>query len=113
MSGDEDIYVGLPTMCLLPMNKARFKVIGGLKINVPRRGNYFDLAPDVFDDASGEFDLLVDDVLYLPAITKVLLATKEYPALKANQIFSPAALIFKNDEVIIEGMVLEILNIMQ
>ena len=111
--GDDNIYVGLPTMCLLPMNKTRFKAIGGLRIVVPRSGTYNELAPEIFKEESGEFDLLANNILYLPAITKVLSATRKYPNLKANQIFSPSALSFEDDKVIIEGMVLEILNVMQ
>jgi hypothetical protein len=110
---EDNIYVGLPTMCLLPMNKTRFKAVGGLRIVVPRSGTYNELSPEVFKEDAGEFDLLSDNILYLPAITKVLLATGEYPNLKANQIFSPSALSFEDDEAIIEGMVLEILNVVQ
>lgn len=110
---EENIYVGLPTMCLLPMNKTRFKIVGRLNVRVPRKGSYHDIAPKIFDEDAGDFDMLADGVLYLPAITKVLLAAGEYPALNANQIFSPVALLFEDEEVEIEGMVLEILNVVQ
>ena len=109
----ENIYVGLPTMCLLPLNKTRFKTIGSLNITITRRGVYNEIAPEIFDKDSGEFDLLTNDTIYLPSITKVLLAEKKYPSLKANQIFSPFGFVFDDETVSIEGMVLEILNVEQ
>lgn len=108
---DDNVYVGLPTMCLLPLNKTHFKTVGNLKIEVPRSGNYNTIAPEVFNTDSGDFDLLANDIFYLPAITKVLLATGKYPELKANQIFAPAAFSFEDSNVIIEGTILEILNV--
>jgi len=109
----DNVYVGLPTMCLLPINKTRFKTVSGIKIELPRSGNYHNIAPEIFNTDSGDFDFLANNILYLPAITKVLLATGKYPELKANQIFAPAAFIFEDDNIIIDGTVLEILNVEQ
>ena len=108
---DETIYEGLPTLALLPANNIKFKQVKELKITIPRSGNYKELNPVAFDINSGEFNLLHDDILYVPSITKVLLATAKYPMLEHNQIFAPAILIFDDDEVEIRGSVLEILSI--
>lgn len=107
---DETIYEGLPTLALLPANNIKFKQVKELKITIPRSGNYKELNPVAFDINSGEFDILNAEMLYVPSITKVLLATGKYPMLEYNQIFAPAILIFDDEEVEIRGSVLEILS---
>lgn len=104
----ETIYEGLPTLALLPVHNIKFKQVKELVITIPRSGNYNELNPDVFGTDAGEFDILNAEMLYVPSITKVLLATSKYPALKLNQIFAPAILIFNDEEVEIRGSVLEI-----
>jgi hypothetical protein len=47
--------------------------------------------------------------LYLPAISKVLFATRQYPDLKNNQYFMPLSMVFKEDVVEISGYVLDML----
>ncbi len=110
---ENEAYIGLPTMCLLPINKTRFKVVKNLRLEVVRKGSYHELSPKIFDKDSGDFNLLDNDVLYIPSITKVLLAEGKYPELKENQIFSPLSLTFTDETVIIEGMILEIINIIK
>jgi hypothetical protein len=43
----------------------------------------------------------------MPAISKILFATSQYPDLKDNQAFTPIAMVFKRDEVEIIGNVIE------
>jgi hypothetical protein len=109
----ETVYEGLPTMSLLPLAPTRFKVVDEIMIKLPRRGNYNEISPEVFDEAAGDFDLLVDGVLYMPSITRVLLATNQYPNLEGNQIFTPQALLFNDDSVEIKGSIIEILSVME
>ncbi len=106
-----DVYEGLPTLSLLPLANTRFKVVGSTKIILPREGSYYKLSPKVFSEEHGDFKVLDNNVLYLPSITKVLLATNNYPRLKQNQIFSPYSFEFTDDSVIIQGSVLEILSV--
>ena len=106
------IQEGTPTMVLLPARKYNFKVLDEeYKITVPRSGKYNDLAPEDFAEETGAFNLLDTDseVMYLPAISKVLFATHQYPKLEKNQLFAPIALIFNEDTVDIIGQVIEIL----
>lgn len=109
----ENKHVGLPTLCLLPLRNAEFTVVEEIKITIPRKGKYSELSSELFKDEDGEFNLLDEDVFYLPAITKVLLATGNYPNLKGNQLFTPAVVIFNDDSVEIQGSVLEIIKIIQ
>jgi hypothetical protein len=112
--GDDVIFTGIPTMCLLPLNNTKFKVVNEVYLSVPREGVYKKLAPEIFNDSDGEFKLLTEgNALYLPAITKILLALGKYPSLETNQVFAPSILLFEDDVVIIEGAILEILSIVQ
>lgn len=114
MMADDTLFTGVPTMCLLPLKNTKFKVVDRVQIYLPRGGNYSELAPDIFNAEYGNFDLLnVDGLLHIPSITTVLLATGKYPQLEANQVFAPATLFFKETELIIDGMILEILSIVQ
>ena len=106
-----DVYEGLPTLSLLPLVNTRFKVVGSTKITLPREGSYYKLLPEVFSEEHGDFKVLDNDILYLPSITKVLLATNNYPKLKQNQIFSPYSFEFTDDSVIVKGSILEILSV--
>jgi hypothetical protein len=84
---------------------------GEHKITVPRSGKYSELAPEVFKEEAGEFNLLDEDssIMYLPAISKVLFAVSKYPDLENNQLFAPIALIFNEDTVDIIGQIIEML----
>jgi hypothetical protein len=109
----DQVYEGLPTLSLLPLNNTQFKVVGSSKITLPREGNYHELQPKVFEEAHGDFKLLDKDILYLPSITKILLATNNYPKLEGNQLYAPHSIAFEKDSVIIIGSVLEILKVEQ
>ena len=103
---------GTPTMVLLPSRNYHFKVQKGEhKITVPRAGKYAEIAPEIFEEKDGEFDLYDEKnkVMYLPAITKILFATIQYPDLKSNELFAPVALVFNKDTVDIIGQVVEML----
>lgn len=110
---EETVYEGLPTMSLLPVAPTKFKIVDEVVIKLPRKGNYHELSPNVFDKDAGDFDLLADNVLYMPAITKVLLATNQYPQLEGNQIFTPQAIVFDETAVEIRGSIIEILSIVK
>ena len=103
---------GTPTMSLFPARNYHFKVLKGEhKITIPRSGKYSDLAPEVFKEEDGQFNLYDEQskVMYLPAISKVLFAVSKYPALENNQLFAPIALLFGDDTVDIIGQVIEML----
>lgn len=110
---EDKIYQGLPTLSLLPLANTKFKVVGTAIIELPREGNYHELQPKVFDEDHGDFKLLDNDILYLPSITKILLATGKYPSLAQNQVFSPLSFEFKDEVVVVQGSVLEILVVEQ
>lgn len=110
---EEQIYEGLPTASFLPVVNAKFKIVDEISIVVSRRGTYHEINPTVFDKDAGDFDIMKDNVLYMPSITKILLAENKYPQLKGNQIFTPYVLIFKEDTVEIQGNIIEILQIKQ
>jgi hypothetical protein len=109
----DDVHVGTPTMVLLPAANYVFRVLKGEhKITVPRKGFYKELDSDAYGDGDGEFSLFDEKnkVMYMPAISKILFATKQYPDLEPNYLFAPIALVFKKDEVDIIGQVVEMLE---
>lgn len=108
----ESDQVGTPSMVLLPPRHYKFRVSEKhYKITVPRKGTYHELEPKFFAKEDGEFNLLDEEskVMYLPAISKVLFATKQYPNLKNNQLFAPIALKFNEDTVDIYGQVIDLI----
>lgn len=107
----DKVYEGLPTLSLLPLVNTQFKVIKSIEIIVPREGNYHEMQPKVFKELHGDYKLLSNNILYLPSITKVLLATNNYPKLEGNQLFAPYSLEFTDDTVIIQGSILEIIKV--
>lgn len=109
-------HEGTPTMVLLPARKYHFRVLDEeYKITIPRTGEYDELAPDLFKEEDGAFDILdkESNILYMPAISKVLFATAQYPALESGQLFAPIALIFEEETVDIIGQLIEILPVNQ
>jgi hypothetical protein len=105
---DDGFQRGTPTMILLPAKPYKFKVSKKeYKITLPRKGTYKDIDSDFFSEEDGEFMLMDNksNIMYLPAISKVLLATGKYPDLEAHQFFAPVALIFKKDKVEIIGQI--------
>jgi len=103
---------GTPTMVMFPARNFQFKVSKTeYTITIPRKGNYAEIAPEIFSKEDGDFMVYDEEnaVLYLPALTKILFAVEKYPALANNQLFAPIALIIDPDEVSIVGQVVEIL----
>jgi len=112
-TGSKEGHIGTPTMILLPARNYYFKVLKPEhKIKIPRKGTYLDIDPKLYSEEDGEFMLLDDksNVMYLPAISKVLFATEKYPDLEANQVFAPIALVFKKKEVEIIGQIIEMME---
>jgi len=107
----EDKFIkGTPPLVLMPAKNYIFKIDeNNYMVKLPRKGKYHDLAPDIFDEESGEFNILDEDtkILYLPAITKVLFATSKYPDLKFNQFWVPYSIKFEEEEIIMVGQVIE------
>lgn len=109
---EERFVQGTPPLLFLPAKNYIFKVSEEhFIIELPRKGKYYDLAPDFFPEDSGEFNILDEDsgILYLPAITKVLFAVSKYPDLKFNQFFAPYTIKFEEDKVFITGMVINMM----
>lgn len=104
--------VGTPTMVLMPARNFHFRVSRGEhKITIPRKGNYHEIAPEIFSEEEGDFMVYDEEnaVMYMPAITKILFAVKKYPDLKNNELFAPVALLFNEDTVDIIGQIVAIL----
>jgi hypothetical protein len=104
--------VGTPTMVMFPARNFHFSVSKTEhEIVIPRKGNYHELAPEIFTKEDGDFMVYDEDnaVMYLPAITKILFAVNKYPDLAQNQLFAPIALLFDEDVVRIVGQVVEML----
>ena len=104
--------VGTPTMVMFPARNFHFRVSKAEhEITIPRKGNYHEIAPEVFTEEDGDFMVYDEDnaVMYLPAITKILFAVNKYPDLEANQLFAPIALLFDEDVVRIIGQIVEML----
>lgn len=103
---------GTPTMVMFPARKFHFKVSKTeYTITIPRKGNYHEMAPGLFDLEAGDFMFFDEEnaVIYLPALTKILFAAKKYPDMKNNQLFAPIALLLNKDTVDIVGQIIEIL----
>ena len=108
----DDYSRGTPPAIFLPAKNYIFKHDENhYVLKIPRRGKYNDLAPDIFTEEDGEFNILDEDsnTLFMPAITKVLFAASKYPDLKFNQFFCPYVIQFLEDEVIISGQVINMM----
>lgn len=109
-----DIYEGLPTISLLPVNTIRFSVVRQIKISLPKTGFYGELELDLFSDdpeEAGEFDLFKENSLDIPGITKVLLATGKYPKLNGNQLFTLSSIAIEEDCIALQGSILDIIGV--
>jgi hypothetical protein len=104
------IMLGTPPPAMFPARNYAFEIKQEhFVISIPRSGNYHEIDPEFFPEDAGAFDILDEEnkVLYMPAITKVLFATKQYPALGPNQFFVPYVLAFKEETVDIVGQLVE------
>jgi hypothetical protein len=103
---------GTPPLALFPAKNYIFKISeDNYIIEIPRSGKYSELAPEIFDAAAGEFNIYDEEskTFYLPSITKVLFATKQYPDLKFNQFFVPYVLKLEDNKVTIVGQVVDMM----
>ena len=109
----EDKFVkGTPPAVLMPAKNYVFKVDkSNYLIELPRKGTYHELAPEIFPEEAGEFNIYDEEskILYLPAITKVLFATSKYPDLAFNQFFVPYSIKFEEDKILIIGQVIDMM----
>lgn len=108
--------IGTPTAVLLPARNYKFKVFQeDYTITIPKKGKYVDLDPDMFTEDDGEFDFASYDrskrhhTIYLPALSKILFATNQYPKMEDTQAFTPIALVVKQDTVDIVGNLIEMI----
>lgn len=110
----EDMLVkGVPSMGLMPAVDYMFKVNDKrYVIEIPRKGSYNELAPEIFSVEDGEFNIYDESkkTLYLPSITKVLFATGKYPELASNQLFVPYAIKMEDDKVVILAQVADMVT---
>lgn len=106
------VHYGTPSMILLPSAKYKFTVDKNVySIVIPRSGTYHELDEEFFAEEEGEFNIYNDEGLVdIPAISKVLYATKQYPDLAANQLFAPLYLHIREDSVEIVGQVIDVLQ---
>ncbi len=111
---DLEVQLGTPSMVLMPARNYAFKVSSKTYvITIPRKGEYKEVAPELFNKEDGEFELFNarKKIMYLPAISKVLFAANEYPDLENNQLFAPISLVFKKDTVEISGQIINMVEI--
>ena len=106
------IIQGTQPMVLLPARNYVFRVSNeNYVIEIPRKGVYTEVAPEIFNNADGEFNIYDDQsgILYTPSITKVLFAAGKYPDLRSTELFVPYSIKFTEDAVTIVGSVVEML----
>jgi hypothetical protein len=112
---DEELEVkviGLPSAILLPARRYKFKPeVKHHKIKIPRKGTYKDIDPEAFTEKDGAFDFGKDDTIFMPAVNKVLFATKKYPDLLENQAFALLGLKLMKRSLEIIGTVIEFLEV--
>jgi len=109
--------IGTPTAILLPARNYKFKVFTEEHvIKVPKSGKYVELDNELFEEKDGEFDFLYyseEDnsyTLFIPALSKVLFATHQYPDMKDAEAFTPVSITIKEDGVEIVGNLIEMVR---
>lgn len=107
---------GTPSMVMLPARNYYYKVVKEQhSIIIPRKGIYSDLVEEDIKglfEVEGKFNIYDESakILYLPSITKVLFATKQYPDLPQNHLFIPVFFVFSEEDVTVVGQVVEMLS---
>lgn len=112
MADDFQYIKGTPPPICLPAKNYIFKLDGNhYMIEIPRKGTYHELAPELFTEEDGEFNIFDEEskILYMPAVTKVLFAMSKYPDLNFNQFFVPYSYKFEEDKVVIVGQVVDLI----
>jgi hypothetical protein len=109
----DNTIIGMPTMVMFPAGNYCFKVSEDRHtITIPRRGDYKDVAPEIFADSDEKFEICDEKngVVYLAALTKVLFAANKYPDLEEGQFFAPMFLLVDEDTISIVGQVLSVVS---
>ena len=104
---------GILSMVLLPARNNTFFIEDKryYTVTIPRKGKYTDIDPEFFNEGDGSFDILnYENILFLPAITKVLFAGKQYPDLADNQVFVPLTLKFREEMIDIVGQIVDLIS---
>jgi len=108
--------IGTPSFLLLPANNYHFKIIKeNVTIKIPLKGRYEDFvensAKALFNEA-GSFVVFSEDnkIIGANVIIKLLFATKQYPRLGANQMFSLFAIELLEEELVIFGHIIEFIT---
>jgi len=109
--------IGTPTALMLPARNYKFKVNTDTHtMKVPKSGDYVDLDSDLFTKKDGNFDFLQYNeednsyTIFIPALSKVLFGTHQYPDMKDSEAFTPIAITIKGDEVEIVGNLIEMVQ---
>jgi hypothetical protein len=109
--------VGTPTAIMLPIQNYKYKEFTDqIAITMPRRGNLKEMAPNYPIEQDADFDFLQYDeeqkkyVISLTTISQVLFATAQYPELKKSQAFVPGLLIIGEDDVVVIGKLIEMVQ---
>ena len=109
--------IGTPTALLLPARNYKFKVFPETHtMTVPKEGKYVDLDGKLFAKKDGDFDFLQYSkkdksyTIFIPALSKVLFGTNQYPDMKDSQAFTPISITVKGDEVEILGNLIEMVQ---
>lgn len=101
---------GTPSLVLFPAKNYFFRVIDEeYMIEIPAEGLFKDMDASLFNDDSGEFNLMVDDTFYSYQLSKVLFAASQYPDLEFNQFFAPTTITFKDQSVYVVGHIIEMM----
>jgi hypothetical protein len=109
---EEKVNVGTPPAVLLPAKDYMFQIDEPYYVlEIPRKGRYHDLDPEFFAEDAGEFEIYSESngILFMPAVTKVLFATKKYPDLKFNQFFVIVSFHVERETVAIVGQVVSMM----
>ncbi len=106
-----DILLGIPTLALLPAKQFKFKVSDDkYMFKIPNKGLYKEIDSEFFADDEATFEVYSDNIVNISVITKILFATRQYPALEDNQLFCPINFSLDGEEVKIYGQVVTMLG---
>lgn len=102
--------VGTPAPLFMPAGNHTFKEVTGLvDVSVPIRGEYPEGLP-----VSGSFDLAPEPgVLLFGTMVQVLFALGKYPALEPSQRFVISGLEQQDEELVVVGRIVEIVETVQ
>lgn len=108
----DSVNIGTPPAVLFPARNYKFRIVNdNVTINISRMGSYNELAPEIFNEEDGSYNIFDEgtEILYMPSITKVLFAEHKYPDLDANQLFVLLGIKLHKETVDIIGQIIEIM----